>query len=228
LIGALRNNMFTYGTNSIEIAIIDIVKDTSIIIKTNLFTKIFHAINTYVDKNVLVYDFIGNKNADIFAPFDIVNIAIENLSSAMYRFTYDFTTELYSLIEIFENLELPFFNPNYKEKKYDVFYSIIYCKQNININETMTVITLAKNTISTQEQIIWYDDNNDIIIVSEPIFIPNPNGTTEDDGVVMANIYSNNKQTSYMIFLDGVTFKEITRTYLNGKVPFITHGNFFN
>ena len=48
---------------------------------------------------------------------------------------------------------------------------------------------------------------------SEPVFIPNPNGTNEDDGVVLSTILSNNpkKNPPFLLILDGSTFTEIAR-----------------
>ena len=47
---------------------------------------------------------------------------------------------------------------------------------------------------------------------SEPIFVPNPEGTEEDDGIVLANVMNSNPgQLPFLLILDAHTFDEIAR-----------------
>ena len=59
------------------------------------------------------------------------------------------------------------------------------------------------------------------------IFVPNPDGVQEDDGVLLTIVFDGETAQSYILVLDGVTFEEIDRAYLPIPVPFSFHGNWF-
>jgi len=63
----------------------------------------------------------------------------------------------------------------------------------------------------------------------EPIFVPNPKGIAEDDGVVMTNVLDTTKNQTYLLLLDGATMKETARA---GPTPHVIphgfHGRYFD
>ena len=59
------------------------------------------------------------------------------------------------------------------------------------------------------------------------IFVPNPDGVQEDDGVLLTIVFDGETQQSYILVLDGITFEEIDRAYLPINIPFSFHGNWF-
>ncbi|CAF4217098.1 unnamed protein product [Adineta steineri] len=61
----------------------------------------------------------------------------------------------------------------------------------------------------------------------EPVFVPKPESTEEDDGIVLTIIFEQQTNKSCILLLDGITFKEITRAYLPAPIPFSLHGNFY-
>ncbi len=64
----------------------------------------------------------------------------------------------------------------------------------------------------------------------EPIFVPRPNGTSEDDGWVLGLIYDSDKRRSDVVILDARDFGKgaIARLHLKHHVPYGLHGNFVN
>ena len=64
---------------------------------------------------------------------------------------------------------------------------------------------------------------------SEPIFIPRSNSDDdrEDDGVVLSVILEQKTKRSFLLVLDGITFKELARAYLPVHIPLSFHGNFY-
>lgn len=62
---------------------------------------------------------------------------------------------------------------------------------------------------------------------SEPVFIPRPNGSGEDDGVVLAVILDTERQQSCLLILDGETFTERARARLPHALPLDFHGQWF-
>ena len=53
---------------------------------------------------------------------------------------------------------------------------------------------------------------------SEPVFVPNPDGVEEDDGVILSNVMcSNPDQHPFLLILDAKTFKETARAEVNNS-----------
>ena len=62
--------------------------------------------------------------------------------------------------------------------------------------------------------------------VNEPVFIGNPNGTEEDDGVLTCVVYDAANDASSFLILDAKDFKELARVHLGIKVQAHFHGKF--
>ncbi|KAI6151616.1 carotenoid oxygenase [Pisolithus tinctorius] len=58
----------------------------------------------------------------------------------------------------------------------------------------------------------------------EAIFIPNPVGTTEDDGVLLSVVLDGYADKSYLLVLDAKTMKEVGRASMDFAVSFGFHG----
>jgi beta-carotene 15,15'-monooxygenase len=62
---------------------------------------------------------------------------------------------------------------------------------------------------------------------SEPVFVPHPNGTAEDDGVVLTVVLDRDTECSRLVVLDGECLNELARAQLPHALPFDFHGRFF-
>jgi beta,beta-carotene 9',10'-dioxygenase len=62
---------------------------------------------------------------------------------------------------------------------------------------------------------------------SEPIFVPRPDGTAEDDGVVLVVVLDADAERSELVVLDGETFDERARATVPHPIPYDFHGRFF-
>ncbi|KAI6151617.1 carotenoid oxygenase [Pisolithus tinctorius] len=58
----------------------------------------------------------------------------------------------------------------------------------------------------------------------EAIFVPNPNGTAEDDGVLLSVVLDGFTEKSYLLVLDAKTMKEVGRANMDCVVGFGFHG----
>lgn len=59
----------------------------------------------------------------------------------------------------------------------------------------------------------------------EPIFLPDPHGTDEDDGVCLSVVLDGTKGKSYLLVLDAKTFTEVGRAELETAIGFGFHGS---
>lgn len=58
----------------------------------------------------------------------------------------------------------------------------------------------------------------------EPVFVPRPGGTAEDDGVVLALLHARAGERDALVVLDAATWSERARAWLPAHVPFGFHG----
>jgi carotenoid cleavage dioxygenase-like enzyme len=60
---------------------------------------------------------------------------------------------------------------------------------------------------------------------SEPIFVPNPAGTSEDDGVVLVQMYDGTKKETGLFVLDGISMQVVATVWTQGhRSPMDFHG----
>jgi beta,beta-carotene 9',10'-dioxygenase len=70
----------------------------------------------------------------------------------------------------------------------------------------------------------WHEDS---CYPGEPVFVPRPGGTEEDDGVLLSVVLDPRKQRSFLLVLDAATLEERARAAVPHHIPFGFHGNHF-
>ncbi|PIK44851.1 hypothetical protein BSL78_18299 [Apostichopus japonicus] len=118
-------------------------------------------------------------------------------------------------ILINQYLELPRINyEEYNGKKYQFFYA-----SSGDHKKLVKVDTLNKTSKE------WTDS---LCYTSEPVFVPNPGGEAEDDGVVLCSMIDLKAvgQSPYLVVLDATTFEELARAEIPVDIPFGIHGIF--
>lgn len=114
-------------------------------------------------------------------------------------------------------LEVPIVHPNFRGKPYTIFYgggprTVGYYKN-----------ALCKVDTQTKESILFRLAEHEFL--GEPMFIPNPNGTEEDDGIIISCVTrARHDEKSSIMFLDGKTMKEVARAEFNNFIPLAVHG----
>ncbi|PIC43605.1 hypothetical protein B9Z55_004278 [Caenorhabditis nigoni] len=107
---------------------------------------------------------------------------------------------------------------NMKEYKY-VFGSTVFGKVNEN------PAGVVKADLKTGNHLIW-NRENEHQICGEPIFVPNPEGVEEDDGILIVPIMTiSEKQPPFVLILDAKTLKETARFEIpEERIPLGFHG----
>ena len=85
---------------------------------------------------------------------------------------------------------------------------------------------LLKRDLDTGEEELWSEAPRGF--TGEPVFVPHPQGTAEDEGWVLCLTYNAARQCSDLIILDAQHFGAgpIARLKLNHHVPYGLHGSF--
>ncbi|XP_011862106.1 PREDICTED: carotenoid isomerooxygenase-like isoform X2 [Vollenhovia emeryi] len=105
-------------------------------------------------------------------------------------------------------------------KEYRYFYAIS-CDMDLKNPGTLIKVDTVRKTKK-----MWQECN---VYPSEPIFVPDPNGKNEDDGVIVSSlVWAENETQVGLLVLDAVTFTEIARVTFDtpGPVPKCLHGWF--
>ena len=70
---------------------------------------------------------------------------------------------------------------------------------------------------------VWFEDG---CYPGEPVFVPAPGATGEDDGVVLSVVLDAGKSSSFLLMLAAGSFEEVARAEVPHRIPFGLHGQF--
>jgi carotenoid cleavage dioxygenase-like enzyme len=85
--------------------------------------------------------------------------------------------------------------------------------------------SVSKTNVETGESWIWKEED---CRPGEPIFIADPEGQDEDDGVLLSVVLDERKAESFLIVLNAKTMQEIARAQVHSVIPFGFHGAFMS
>ncbi|CAJ0571206.1 unnamed protein product, partial [Mesorhabditis spiculigera] len=112
--------------------------------------------------------------------------------------------------------------PRYNERFTGLPYRFVYGTTILYAAAERRVPGVVKNDVNTGETLIHYKDDAEQLF-GEPVFVPSPSGTAEDDGVILVPVMSANKrQKPIFMILDARSLREICRYVL--PVPRIPMG----
>ncbi|CAL8110508.1 unnamed protein product [Orchesella dallaii] len=115
--------------------------------------------------------------------------------------------------------EMPVINKKYIGKKHTYFYA------NGTIAKNTFRNSVCKINVSDRSCIFWRD--NEYIFPGEPVFISNPDGRDEDDGVLIAAMSNVQKgENDILVFIDARSMKEVARASFRAHIPGALHGIF--
>uniref|UniRef100_A0A914P789 Carotenoid cleavage dioxygenase n=1 Tax=Panagrolaimus davidi TaxID=227884 RepID=A0A914P789_9BILA len=105
-------------------------------------------------------------------------------------------------------------------------YKYIYGSTLLGSNDKF--FGLIKINVETLETKTW-SRNHDLQIAAEPVFVPDPNGLDEDDGVVLAPIVNFKEgDAPFVVVLDAKSFTEIARCKIGQRLPLGFHAQYYN
>ncbi|KAF2642023.1 hypothetical protein P280DRAFT_290896 [Massarina eburnea CBS 473.64] len=115
------------------------------------------------------------------------------------------------------SMELPTINPSFLTKRHRYTYGTT------DRLKSSFMDGLVKFENVTQKAIFWETEAH---TPGEPIFVANPEGTEEDDGVLLSVVLDGNLGKSYMLVLDARDLKELGRAEMRGPMSFGFHGTY--
>lgn len=193
-----------------------------------------HHVNAYEEGGKIVMDIITTPDPYFVVAFEIEIIRDVNkrnkagFSPELSRYTIDLQTNTlvntkfptnpqYPFINLFD---IPAINEKYRHLKYCFVYGVSFYMDFKNFAKT----ALIKKDVCGSNDKVWHTDGHYPL---EMWFVPTPNSTREDDGVLLTPVLHGEKKESYLLMLNATTMQEMNRAYLKTIVPFTIHGKFF-
>jgi beta,beta-carotene 9',10'-dioxygenase len=185
----------------------------------------FHHINAFERDGEIVADFAAYSDANLVQQFYMDRLRADGAGIARSEFrryriplsggkraSYELVTD--------ENIEFPRINyEQYNGKPYGCVFGT-----SVQHGTTDFYNQLTKFDVATGAVKIWHEAN---CYPGEPVFVAAPEASTEDAGAVLSVVFDSQRNTSFLLVLDGQSFGEIARTNLPQYVPFGFHGQFF-
>jgi len=115
------------------------------------------------------------------------------------------------------NFEFPTINEAYRGKKYCITYGA-------SIYAYSRTALVKKNVCNPDEDKVYYLEDH---YMSEMFFLPAPDSSSEDDGVLITLSFDGTREQSYLLLLDAATFLPINKAFLPHNIPWSAHGMYF-
>lgn len=178
----------------------------------------FHHVNAYEQGTSIIVDAVVHPNHDIVNNMNLAYLRSHICAKPgnMKRYTIDLskkTVTSQSIVPPDLLLESPRINEQYRGKFYAWWYAVTA--------DDKTVLKINSNTGAITQ---WYSEG---CFVQEPSFVPSPRPVSEDDGVLFLVVLDTKAQHSFLLLLDGISFKEIARVNVPHIIPFGFHSQFF-
>jgi torulene dioxygenase len=119
-----------------------------------------------------------------------------------------------------KNVELPTVAPSVANKPYQYAYGIHVHRENEKDSTEPVANSIIKIDVKTGDTKVWKDEDH---VPGEPIFVPTPGGTEEDEGVLLTVVLNGKKGTSALVVLNAQTMEEVGRAEMSIPFPFGFH-----
>lgn len=185
----------------------------------------FHVINTFEREDRLIIDIAGYSDNSIINDFYIDKLSSAGIPDAhkasIRRLEINLTTNTVELEDFAINLELPTMNEKYRQRAYRYAYGI-----HSAIGQTQLATHIVKFDFETGVHTLWGQDG---MTTAEPIFIPNPEGLDEDDGILVTLCSGSKDEESktLIVIIDARTMRTVSSADLPQYTPPGLHGWFY-
>lgn len=185
----------------------------------------FHHANAFEDGDNLHLDIVCFKDATIISSDALMNYENKNFfedyncPSTLERFSLSLTSKNISSETLFrQSNEFPRVNDHFDGRPYRYVHLVGVCESTSNSNALYKVDTTTKKTLE------WSEEG---CFSGEPVFVAAPDAKEEDEGVVLAVVSDQLHHNSFLLVLDGKSYKEIGRAEAPHVIPFGFHGQYF-
>lgn len=184
----------------------------------------FHHVNSFEKDDFIQVDVIAYDDSSIIQSLYLDVLKGKKIktipSSHLRRYTISLKENnvKYETISN-EQIELPRINyTKYNSKEYRFVYGISTYGTSDFSNQLIKIDIKQKTTKS------WSANE---CYPGEPVFVPTPNSTQEDDGVILSVVLDATHSRSFLLVLNASTFQELARAEVSHHIPFGFHGQYY-
>lgn len=178
----------------------------------------FHHVNAYDKEGRIFLDIVTYPNAAVIE--EIKDQIQESQKTKLERFTITLATQTLARETIFDKtLELPRVPAPLTAHEYRYCYAVDATFP----TSFQDLPPLYKVDVTTKESKSWSEEG---CFPGEPIFVPQPGGQNEDDGVVLSVVLDFAHHRSFLLILNGSDFTELARAEIPHPIPVGLHGLF--
>jgi beta,beta-carotene 9',10'-dioxygenase len=185
----------------------------------------WHTVNAFETGNELVVDVVASDGPTVW------DLDVERLRDPDYRPNFGGYLTRFRLPvaggpvrgERLSDLRCEFPQINYgrcNTRDYRYVYMVAYAGPRSDWFDE-----LVKVDVTTGETKRWSEDG---CYTSEPMIAPAPNGSAEDDCVVMSVVLDSRSGRSFLLLLDGSSFEELGRAEAPHHIPFNFHQQYLD
>ena len=182
----------------------------------------FHHINAVEDGDALLVDLSAFPDASIVDALYLDRLRDGGIVplSVPTRFRVDLTSGAVTSQPLTTvSVELPRINYRHNAKPYSFVYGV--GSQGERGDDFLN--QLVKVDVTTGEHLAWHETG---CYPGEPVFVPAPGSSAEDQGVLLSVVLDAAAGDSYLLVLDAGSFTELARARCPHPVPFGFHGQF--
>ncbi|MFZ5967176.1 MAG: carotenoid oxygenase family protein [Bacillota bacterium] len=184
----------------------------------------FHHINAYEEGDKICVDLVAYRDASLASSLylkDLINPDFVLPVPEVRRYYLPRGGTGLPQFEVISEQFPEFPRINYSKKNtrpYRFVYGV-NAYQSKGFNNSLVKLDVVDRGLAR-----WFEEN---CYPGEPMFIPRPDGTEEDDGVVLSVVLDTAKNKSYLLILDARSFEERARAEMPYPIPFGSHGQYF-
>jgi all-trans-8'-apo-beta-carotenal 15,15'-oxygenase len=184
---------------------------------------VFHHVNAFEEAGKLILDsvryprYITTQEDRDFRETDFSLLP----SGQLWRTEIDLqTSRVETEVLLSRTCEFPQVNPGVMGKH----HQFVYLAATDSATQNAPLQAIVKFDASTRESVVHSFAPQGF--VSEPIFVPSLNGSSEDEGWVLTMVYDSSRNRTDIEILDGQTLQRCARLGLKHHVPYSLHGSF--
>lgn len=184
--------------------------------------KLVVEVPTYSNSRVLLDPFMRENYSDIEKMKNI------NYGSRLMRFTFDFDKETFDMKELvsfkYGNIDFAQYNHGLNGKESQFSYFTHFFGQN-TFDETYTWPLVKYDAKLGGVAAQWGPNST---LTQESRFVPNPNGKSQDDGILLVVAYNFDREESSLYVIDPKTMTTLQEYPMPYKLPQGFHAEFFS
>ena len=186
----------------------------------------FHHINAYESDEGICCDMVCYDDASVIYGASDDKLQEQSNESTIHQYVKRFVInqDKRTITEktiLCGDVEFPRINEKYDGKP----YRYVYMTNPDKLRDAHEVRPLYKLDMETGATTTWSQPGCQ---PGEPIFVADPMGQKEDDGVILTIVIDIADHSSFLLILDAKTFTELARATVQHQIPVGLHGQFFS